>query len=149
MKHLVYLAGPISGCSFTSCTHWREEVAAALDSDIIKTLSPMRAKEFLESKTSMSKIGYEGHPLTSQQGVITRDRFDAMRCDVLFVNLLHTTAVSIGSILEIAYADSQRTPIVCVMEPGNIHEHAMILPIIGFRCDTLQEGIDTVKAIME
>ncbi len=137
MKHLVYLAGPI------------EEVAAALDSESIKTLSPMRAKDFLESKMSMLNLGYEGHPLTSQQGVITRDRFDAMRCDVLFVNLLHTTKVSIGTVLEIAYADSQRIPIVCVMEQGNIHEHAMIIPTIGFRCDTIQEGIDTVKAILE
>ncbi len=149
MKHTIYLSGPISNCSYTSCTHWREEVAAALDSDTIQTLSPMRAKDFLEHKTSMSKLGYESHPLTSQQGVITRDRFDSLRCTILFVNLLHTTEVSIGTILEIAYADSNRTPIVCVMEKGNIHEHAMILPIIGFRCDTIQEGIDVVKAILE
>jgi hypothetical protein len=36
---------------------------------------------------------------------MTRDRFDATRCDVLLVNLLGAERVSIGTMMEVAWAD--------------------------------------------
>jgi hypothetical protein len=42
----------------------------------------------------------------------------------------------------------KRTPIVCIMEPGNIHEHAMLNEAIGFRCTTLEEALTVIKAIL-
>jgi hypothetical protein len=81
---------------------------------------------------------------------MTRDRFDATRCDVLLVNLLGAKTVSIGTVMEIAWADNVRTPIVVAMEAkGNLHEHAMITEAIGFRVPTLEEAIDVVKAIID
>ncbi|MGZ5095552.1 MAG: hypothetical protein ACXWCH_30925, partial [Burkholderiales bacterium] len=82
--------------------------------------------------------------------VMTRDRFDATRCDVLLVNLLGTTRVSIGTVMEIAWADAKRIPIVVAMEPqGNPHEHMMIAEAIGFRVPTLDEALHIVKAIID
>lgn len=147
----VYLAGPISGLSFGECTDWRKEVALKLGVSI-QALSPMRAKEYLAQVPILSGHGKEyAHlgVLSSSRGVMTRDRFDATRCDVLFVNLLGAKQVSIGTVMEIAWADAHRTPIVCAMEErGNPHEHMMLNEAIGFRVATLEEAIHVTKAIL-
>jgi len=150
----VYLAGPISGLSYKGATDWRQFAELELRDAGIKGLSPMRAKEYLKDVTSdvgFSSTCHEyGHlsPLSGPRGIMTRDRFDATRCDVLLVNLAGAEKVSVGTVMEIAWADLCRTPIVCVMEPDNVHEHAMVTEAIGFRVSTLEEGLHVVKAIL-
>jgi len=147
----VYLAGPISGLNFDACTGWRTQAKAFLAAHGITAFSPLRGKEYLASLPSISGTG-ENYAhlgvLATARGVMTRDRFDATRCDVLLVNLIGCTKVSIGTVMEIAWADLKRTPIVCAMEPGNVHEHMMIHEAIGFCVDTLDEALHTVKAIL-
>lgn len=152
----VYLAGPISGCSYAGCTDWRDRAQDVLARSGIRGLSPMRAKEYLrgvESDVGFSSTCAEyGHlsPLSGPRGIMTRDRFDATRCDVLLVNLLGATKVSIGTCLEIAWADLKRIPIVVAIERdgSNPHEHAMITEAIGFRCASLDEALHVVRSII-
>lgn len=151
MKHSVYLAGPITGLDYKGCTDWRQHAKAELAPHQIDAYSPMRGKAFLEPIGKLSGTG-EGYPdqvLCGQRAITTRDRWDATRCDVLLVNLLGAERVSIGTVMEIAWADLKRTPIVCAIEPdGNCHEHMMLREVIGFRVATLEEAIATVKAIL-
>lgn len=149
----VYLAGPISGLNYEGATDWREYAKGELEKSGIKGLSPMRAKDFLKGVEHFTKEcvneGTYG-ALASPRGIMTRDRFDATRCDVLLVNLLGAKSVSIGTVMEIAWADAVRTPIVCAIEPtGNVHEHAMIDQALGYRVSTLEEAIHIVRAILE
>lgn len=152
MRPVVYMAGPISGLTFGECTDWRIHAKAELANAQINAVSPLRGKDFLAKfgKLSGTCDGYgEVSPLSSPRGITTRDRFDATRCDVLLVNLLGAERVSIGTMMEVAWADSKRTPIVCAMEPsGNVHEHAMLSEAIGFRVATLDEAIAVVKCIL-
>lgn len=148
----VYLAGPITGLNYHGCTEWREEVAAQLGASGIKAFSPMRAKAYLASLAELSGHGTEyAHMgvLSQARSVMTRDRFDATRCDVLFVNLLGAKQVSVGTVMEMAWADLKRTPIVCAMEKaGNPHEHMMVNEAIGFRVETLDEAVHIIKSIL-
>jgi hypothetical protein len=149
----VYLAGPITGLDFKGCTDWREYARKDLSGSGITGLSPLRAKEYLAQLPGpISGTGEEYAHLgvmSLPRGVMTRDRFDATRCDVLLVNLLGAKTVSIGTVMEIAMADVVRTPIVCAMEQaGNPHEHMMIAEAIGFRVPSLDEALHVVKAIL-
>jgi nucleoside 2-deoxyribosyltransferase len=152
MKPVVYLAGPITGLSFEGCTDWREFALKELGRAGIDGFSPMRAKEALKGLQLLSGTGEEYQHLTvfaTQRGVMTRDRFDCMRCDVLLVNLLGAKSVSIGTVMEIAWADARRTPIVCAIEEsGNPHEHMMIREALGFRVPSLEEALNCIKAIL-
>lgn len=144
----VYLAGPITGLSYGGCTDWRNYCIDELGKVGIKGLSPLRMKAYLEKSTSIKDV-YNEHPLSTGKGITTRDRHDCQTCDVILVNFLGAKTVSIGTVLEIAWADAVRTPIVLVMEKeNNIHEHSMIRELAGFRVETLDEGLNIVKAIL-
>ncbi len=145
-ESLLYLAGPITGVSFDGCTDWREYVSGRLPAHI-KGVSPMRGKKYL-SKEKEVKDAYEDQPLSSSKGITCRDRFDTGRCDMLFVNFLGATKASIGTVMEIAWADMLRKPIVVVMEKDNIHSHSMIRESVGFIVPTLDEGIQIATAVL-
>lgn len=147
-EKLVYLAGPITGCSYEGCTDWRNEAIERLACHGIKGLSPMRAKDYLMAEKEITGC-YEDKVMSCQRGVTTRDRFDCTRCSVLLVNMLGAKKVSIGTVLEIAWADAHRIPIIYVSEPtGNPHEHPMINEIYGFRVSTLDEAISVAIRIL-
>lgn len=149
----VYMAGAITGLTYDGAEDWRSHAKAELGKVGIHGLSPLRAKEYLRGIPALTAdcAGYgDLNCMSAPRGIMTRDRYDAMRCDVLLVNLLGATRVSIGTVMEIAWADARRTPIVLAMEPsGNVHEHAMIAEAIGFRVSTLDEALHVVKAIAD
>ena len=138
-KFLLYCAGPITGVSYRECTDWREYVASKLPPSIV-AVSPMRGKKYLVDEGDI-KDQYEEHSLSSQKGIVTRDRFDVMRCHMILVNLLGSSRVSIGSVIEIAWADAWRKPIVVAMEEGNVHSHSMLREVVGFMERDLDEAI--------
>lgn len=152
---LVYLAGPITGLTFGECTDWRQYAVAELAKEGITGLSPMRGKEYLEAISKDIPLTADGDkykiisPLSTNRGIIARDRWDATRCDILLVNMLDAKMVSIGTVMEIAWADAVRTPIVLVSDEDDIHwKHGMIKEAVGFHVSTLEAGLDLVKAIL-
>ena len=156
---MVYLAGPIKGLSYGACTDWRDYATKFLKSHGITALSPMRAKEHLKNEKVVAGQ-YRSHVLSSTRGIVTRDRWDVSRCDVMLANLLETkeeltenqvieVPVSIGTMVEYGWADAYRKPVVSVMErEGNVHDHPMVQEITGFRVETLDEGLVTVCALL-
>ncbi len=142
----VYLAGPITGCTYTGCTDWRSYAKNVLSVVGITGLDPMRGKDYLSDEKSLGN-DYP-HPLSCPRGIMTRDYWDCTRCDVLLVNFLGAEKVSIGTVMEVAWAFDHSIPIVIVMEKGNPHDHAMINEATGFRAYCLDEGLAIIKAIL-
>lgn len=147
MSGKVYLAGPISGLSFDNATDWRNTMVDKLVAVGIDAYSPLRAKTYLKHVDVIADH-YPEFALSSHKGITSRDRHDVMQCDVLFVNVLGANKVSIGTAIEMGWADAFRKPIVLVMDKDNVHNHAMIKEISSFIVSTLEEGIDIVKAIL-
>lgn len=143
----LYLAGPITGISYRDSTDWRKYVAKKLPPQI-KVISPLRGKTYLRTKKQI-KTSYENIPLSSAKGIASRDRFDTMRCDALLVNLLGAKKVSIGSVLEIGWADAFRKPIILAIEKeGNPHDHAELKEVANFIVDNLDEAIELAIKIL-
>lgn len=146
---LVYLAGPITGLTYDGCTEWRSQVKHDLPY-YIQTISPMRGKQRLEEIANGGPIldSYKDNPLSSDKGINARDYWDVRRCDAVFVNLLGATKVSIGTVMEIAWARAFNKPVVCVMEKDNIHSHSMLNYACGFQVEDLQSGLDILSSIL-
>jgi nucleoside 2-deoxyribosyltransferase len=142
----VYLAGPIGGLSYSEAVDWRAAVKSDLNPEI-SVFNPMRWKSYLRTETCIGD-SYLEHPLSTRKGITTRDRFDVMRCDAVLVNFIGAEKVSIGTCIELGWADAWRKPVVIAMEPENIHVHAMVNEIAGYVVPTLEEAVRLLKAIL-
>jgi nucleoside 2-deoxyribosyltransferase len=147
MTPTVYLAGPITGSTYAGATDWREGARRELAKGGIVGLSPMRGKDYLLADTSI-KDSYAAHVLSAMPGITTRDRFDVMRCDIVLLNVADAERVSIGSCIEIGWADAYRKPLILVASEGNAHWHAMVRQIAGFIVPTLDEALGVCKAVL-
>lgn len=145
---LVYLAGPIAGGTYAQGQGWRDYVTKELPREI-RAISPLRAKGERLVRTGVIVDSYEDNPLTSQRGVTARDRMDCTRADAVILNVLGATKVTIGTMIEIGWADAHRIPIILVMErSGNVHDHLMVRECASFRVDTLDDAITICEAIL-
>lgn len=148
MDYKAYLAGPITGTSYEESTDWREYASKILAYLNIEGLSPMRGKDYLTSETRILD-SYDEHILSHQRGIMTRDFNDCKRADILIVNFLGAERASIGTCMEIAWAYSNRVPVICIMEEkGNIHDHSMIREAIGFRVTNVDDAIKTADMVL-
>lgn len=156
MSKRVYLCGPISGLSYGKATSWRGHFALRLADDIVP-VSPMRGKRYLEGhdnigfsyadpSVSKDKIG---SLLSSSPGISTRDRFDVQNCDLVVANFLGADKISIGSVIELGWADAFRKPIIMVAEESNImRNHPMSKHICAFQTDDLEIAIEVTNIIL-
>lgn len=146
-EKLVYLAGPITGLTYADAQDWRDFAKVQLAPHIV-ALSPLRCKQYLSKETSLDAMGYSNHPLSSPKGITSRDRFDCQRADAIIFNFLGAKRVSVGTCVEIGWADAARRPMVAVMEKDNIHHHAIVNDCVPYIVPTLSEAIEIVKAIL-
>lgn len=146
-KHKVYLAGPISGHSYQDATDWREYAKDYLSEHNIDGYSPLRGKIYLSSE-EMIKDHYPNHTMSSIKGINVRDYNDTKTADAILVNLLNSgDKVSIGTVMEIAWARAFQIPVIIVMEENNPHNHGM-LTYGNIVVDTMEEGLDTVVLML-
>lgn len=152
----IYLAGAITGLTHDESVDWRDYVKGQLryDSDGVPTglvgYSPMRAKDYLKSAGVLSgkADAYDEYVLSSAKGITARDSWDVATSDLIFVNLLGSEKVSIGTVLEIGMAYAARKPIVAAIEQDNVHRHVMLDTMVPWIVDDLDYAIDIAKAIL-
>lgn len=145
MKFKVYLAGPITGCSCGTCTNWRDGVKDAL-TDIsggrIEGFSPLRSKEYLANEAVIQDFYPDTlSVMSTQRGIFHRDRLDVKTSNLVFVNMIGATQVSIGTVMEVAWADAWGIPIVYVIDKDNIHDHSMMREACPFTIDNFEEAV--------
>ena len=147
MKHHVYLAGPITGLTFNDGQGWRTYAARALDSEHVITLSPLRGKEYLKVHGKLTNGTYDG-TLTSAKAITRRDFFDCTRATAVLVNLEGTERLSIGTIMEIAWAYQAQIPTVVVCPKNNPHHHVLLDECCTYQVETLEEAITVMKVLL-
>ena len=152
IERKIYLAGPISGVSWDTATEWRRDFSKKLQriSPVLHAASPLRKKEYLSGRESIATFVEESlSPLSTARGIMTRDHWDCMDSHLIVANLLGTQRVSIGTVMEIAWAHAYRKPLILVMEKtGNPHDHPMITEATGFRVDNLDDAVHLCGAIL-
>jgi len=149
----IYLCGPITGCSFEEAKYgWRKQVYDSLYGHNIECLSPIRHLKSEELEVgdykSMNPQGAKTGALSTPKGLTERDRFDTLRSDLIFCNLLGSTRPSIGSMIELGWADANRIPILLVCEDDNIHNHAMVNSLASWKVNTLKEAVIVTKQLL-
>lgn len=148
MKPKVYLAGPIAGLSFDDATTWRILAKGLLADSGIDAYSPLRNKEYFKDINKFENKGYEEFPLSTSKAVVCRDFLDCTTSNVVIVYLLGAKSISIGTVMEIAWAYQARVPIILVMEKDNLHSHCMVNECANFKVDNLEDAINIAKSVL-
>lgn len=146
MNKKIYLAGPITGYSYGNVTEWREGTKKRLEECGLLVYSPMRGKAYL-SKEDRVKDSYADHTMSSINGINVRDYNDVKTSGAILVNLVGSTRVSIGTVMEIAWARAFQIPVVIIMDKSNIHDHGM-LTFGNIVVQTIEEGESAIKQIV-
>ena len=147
----IYLAGPITGLEYEETVGWRQEfkdlISKKLPLGMTHCASPMRGKEYFKDKGKISVLSAPEMPLSTSKAIMTRDHWDCYTADIIVANLLKTTKISVGTVMEIAWSYSYKKPLILIMEQNNIHYHPMLWEAAGFHATTLEEGVNLVAAL--
>ena len=161
----VYLAGGITGLRYGDATDWRNYAIKWLAEWNIEGLSPMRGKDYLANVgvIAQSYDDVADWPLSAAPGFTMRDRRDVMVSDIVLANFEGADKVSICTVMECAWADAFRKPLIVVLDPvqayengeqgteytdPNPNDHAMIRQVAGFVVPTLDKALALIPAIL-
>lgn len=150
MNH-VYLAGPITWLTFEEGQDWRQKLVDRFAEWKIEARSPLRGKSYLKNSGTLTREHDYGefHPLSSDKGIVTRDREDVRTAGLVFANFLGASRVSSGTCIELGWADAWRIPTIAVMEPeGNAHDGHMVRGVTGFIMHDIDSAFDLALTLM-
>jgi nucleoside 2-deoxyribosyltransferase len=146
-NNLIYLSGPIAGLTYTEGADWREYATRCFPPHI-QGVSPLRGHRMLEGLGPIKNLMID-HPFRKDTAINRRDKFDTLRATVVLVNLLGTTKVSIGTVMEVAWAFDHGIPVILAIEPeGNPHDHPMVRDCTSVRVASLDEAIEAAVAFV-
>lgn len=153
MHKKVYLAGPIGGLTYDGAQAWRTEISNLLNEKSdgrIRGYSPLRGKEVLREHGPLTTGSYGAYcSLATTQSIMARDYNDCHTSDLIIADLI-AEDISIGTVMEIAFAYAHRVPVIGIFDSrGNkTCNHAMIQAAVPFRAYTLNEAADMACSIL-
>lgn len=137
----VYLAGSISGRSYDSIVTDYREKANYLEKLGYETFCPMTGKGYLRNEIKLKAHDYT-HPASTNHAIYNRDKWMVQTVDIVLADLSHSKeTVSIGTMMEIAWASMLGKHVVTVMPKGNIHNHAFVYEASDIVFETLKEAL--------
>jgi nucleoside 2-deoxyribosyltransferase len=129
----IYLCGPITGLSYHDAVDWRNKATnwfRLRSEQPVGTIDPMQG----ELKTSV--------PQERMKDILALDYHYVTKADLILANFLHTSDnISSGSISELAWAWTNRTPIIAIMKEDSPYNNPWLKEMIWYRYDTLEEGL--------
>lgn len=148
----VYLAGPISGLSYDEARNDWRKLFFDLVGHEIAVLSPMRQQGYLQEVTEMGSVTQNsGHYFDKEKAIVSKDFLDVKRCDIVVVNLIGSKKVSIGTMIEIGWANALGKPVVLIIEEdatNNPHHHTFVYELASFRVSNVEESISLIKGLL-
>ena len=137
----IYTAGPVSGQSYEVVVGRFAEQVSRLELMGYNVLCPMTGKQYLRNELEFKKHGYNDHPLSTNHAIKERDRWMVGQSDIVLADMTQCNGiVSIGTCMEIAWADELKKHTLVVMEEDNIHQHCFILECADLVFETMDDA---------
>lgn len=140
----IYVGHPITGLDGDEVIQYYDTIKGQLLGHTI--LCPMTGKDHLRTAKDLG-ADLEDHPITKNHAIFSRDEWMVSHCDMVLMDLSGATNVSIGCVMELAFASSYKKHIVLVMEKGNIHNHAFVKEAAHIIYETLDEALDYINQL--
>jgi len=115
----------VSGFLYKNVYQYYEETSRILSSYGYTVLNPLLGKGILVEEEELKSSGYE-YSIIKDHAIFNRDRWMVKQSDIVFANLTEAKKVSIGTMMELAWAYDRGKHVVVCMQEDNIHSHAFV-----------------------
>jgi nucleoside 2-deoxyribosyltransferase len=143
----IYLAHPISFSSFDFVMDYFNRAKQALE-PMYDVYYPMIAKGYFKDEKGFKASGYK-HVVSCDHAIIERDYWMVSMSDVVFVDLSESEKVSIGCMMELAWAYQLRKHTIVVFPIGNIHAHSFVREAADILFDNYDGAIEYLIKLAE
>jgi hypothetical protein len=154
--YTIYLGGVMSGLSIEECSEWRNQTKERLESlrdnngnQVYKCLSPCRGKDFLKGKGILARVDKNNDGWGNT--ILQRDKYDVLRSDIIIFNYLDsnkTGNVSIGTVMEQAWASLNNIFSIVVIDDNNIHQHEFLRRTASLIVPTLEDAVSYLENVL-
>jgi nucleoside 2-deoxyribosyltransferase len=132
----IYLVHPISGLSYEEVVNYYSAKVKFCRDLGLEVLCPMTGKGYLRNEVALRAHGYDKHPASTNHAIFERDKWMVMQADMIYASFCGAKAVSIGSVMELAWASHLGKHSIVALEQENIHRHAFVLGAADVIFDT-------------
>lgn len=148
-KLKIYLAGPIAGQTGEAVNRGFTERAAILSDFGYLIYHPMVGKEHLILQSDTFKAsGYDEFPIATSHAIFARDKWMVSQADIILADLSYSgNRVSIGTMMELAWANLLGKQVIVIMPHGNIHDHLFVHEAATIRFTDLEDAYDYLKEL--
>ena len=144
----VYLAGSIAGCDRTEANNWRNGMIHDLAGNGIIGISPLRCEPLIGERYA---VGYDDPRFGTARAIASKNFMDVQMCDMTLCYMpreLNERRLSVGTLIELAWAHSLRKPTVLVSDYPFVIEHPVVQANAGWIVPTLDDGIDIILGVL-
>ena len=144
----VYLAGSIAGCDRTEANDWRYRMIAELAAYGILGISPLRCEPLIGDRYM---VGYADPRFGTARAIASKNRLDVQRCDMTLCYMpaaLNERRVSLGTIIELAWAHALDKPTILVSDFPLVLEHPVVQANASWILTTLDEARDVIVGVL-
>jgi nucleoside 2-deoxyribosyltransferase len=144
----VYLAGPITDCNNVEANDWRAVMSEELGRWNIRGISPLRCEPLHGERYT---LGTPDPRFGVPRAIASKNFLDVQMCDMTLCYLpkyINERRLSIGTIIELAWAHALRKPTILVSDYPFVIDHPVVQANAGWIVSTLDEGVDIVTGIL-
>jgi nucleoside 2-deoxyribosyltransferase len=148
-KLKVYLAGPIAGQTGEKLLNSIAEKTAILTDIGYIVYQPMVGKShIIPHKETYKASGYEQFAVATNHSIFARDKWMVQQADIILADLSPSgDRVSIGTMMEIAWANLLGKMVIVVLPDGNIHDHLFVLEAATHVFKNMDQVYDYLKEL--
>jgi len=134
-----YCARPISGREHEDVVDYYRRIGCRLSAAGIRILTPTCGKGYVSNDSKWSKQAAKC--VCTDHAIKERDKWMVQNSNIIFVNLVGAVKVSIGSVMELAWADMLNVHSVVALDEPNVHQHPFVVDCADIIFPTEEEAL--------
>jgi nucleoside 2-deoxyribosyltransferase len=144
----IYMVHPISGLTPEEVFNYYQTNEAILKGWGYDVLTPMYGKNILRTEIKFREKDYT-MPCSTNHAIFERDHWMVTQADIIYANLTLAKAVSIGSMMELAWGNHLSKHIIATIPEVNVHRHAFVMEACSIIYPTHEESMEYLRMLVK
>jgi hypothetical protein len=143
----VYLAGAITDCDNGEANDWRRNLTHRLSTLNIAGISPLRCEPLMGERYTLTN---QDPRFGTARAIASKNFLDVQTCDLTLCympKIINERRLSIGTIIELAWAHSMRKPTILVSDYDFVTSHPVVQANASWILDSMDDAMDVIAGV--